>query len=67
MARVFISYRRADGQYAVGWLAQRLAMMETDPTVEVAFRDGDLLAGDNFHDALAEKVRECVSARFSSP
>jgi hypothetical protein len=35
--------------------------------VEVAFRDGDLLAGDNFHDALAEKVRECVSARFSSP
>lgn len=60
VAKVFISYRRADGQYAVGWLAQRLAMLATDPTVEVAFRDGDLLAGDDFHAALAEKVSECA-------
>lgn len=59
MAKVFISYRRADGQYAVGWLAQTLAMLAADPTVEVAFRDGDLLAGDDFHAALSQKVKDC--------
>ena len=42
MARVFISYRRADGQYAVGWIEERLREISGDDGVTTAFRDSDL-------------------------
>ncbi len=59
MARVFISYRRADGQYAVGWLEERLRTIYQDSEVVTAFRDSDLRYGENFHDRLANEVNAC--------
>lgn len=59
VARVFLSYRRADGQYAVGWIAAALSQLTSDPAVEVAFRDGNLRGGDDFPAALARKVESC--------
>jgi hypothetical protein len=59
MARVFISYRRADGQYAVGWIEERLRLISGDAEVTTAFRDSDLRYGDNFPDRLALEVHEC--------
>ena len=43
MARVFISYRRADGQYAVGWIEERLARLDEVTSVRTAFRDNTTL------------------------
>jgi hypothetical protein len=59
MARVFISYRRADGQYAVGWIEERLRQISGDDGVTTAFRDSDLRYGDDFPDRLAHEVDEC--------
>lgn len=59
MARVFISYRRADGQYAVGWIEERLRQLEVDADVQTAFRDSDLRYGDDFPDRLADEVHAC--------
>ncbi len=59
MARVFISYRRADGQYAVGWIEERLRKLDGVSDISTAFRDSDLRYGDNFRNRLQREVREC--------
>lgn len=59
MARVFISYRRADGQYAVGWIEEVLRRLETVADVRTAFRDSDLRHGDDFPQQLADEVEAC--------
>lgn len=59
MARVFISYRRADGQYAVGWIEERLRQIYQDAAVTMAFRDSDLRLGEDFPDRLAREVKQC--------
>lgn len=59
MARVFISYRRADGQYAVGWIEEVLRRLETVADVRTAFRDSDLRHGDDFPAQLAGEVEQC--------
>ncbi len=56
MARVFVSYRRADGQYGVGWLAERLRSLDSITGVETAFHDSALRAGDDFPDALDREI-----------
>ena len=56
MARVFVSYRRADGAYGVGWLAERLRSLDTITGVETAFHDAGLRAGDDFHEALDAEI-----------
>ena len=58
MARVFVSYRRADGVYGVGWLAERLRALDTITGVETAFHDAGLRAGDDFHDALDAEIAD---------
>lgn len=59
MARVFISYRRADGQYAVGWIEERLRQLDEVTDLRTAFRDSDLRHGDDFPARLANEVEEC--------
>ncbi len=59
MACVFIRYRRADGQYAVGWIEERLRLISGDAGVTTAFRDSDLAYGDNVPDRLAPEVDSC--------
>jgi len=60
MARVFISYRRADGQYAVGWIEERLAQLDEVTSVRTAFRDNTTLRlGDDLPDVLAAEVEGC--------
>ncbi len=59
MARVFVSYRRADGVYGVGWLAERLRSLDAVNGVETAFHDGALRAGDDFPDALHDEIANC--------
>jgi hypothetical protein len=60
MARVFISYRRADGQYAVGWIEERLARLDEVTSVRTAFRDNTTLRlGDDLPDVLAAEVENC--------
>lgn len=59
MARVFVSYRRADGVYGVGWLAERLRSLDAVNGVETAFHDGALRAGDDFPDALHDEIDNC--------
>ena len=56
MARVFVSYRRADGLYGVGWLAERLRSLDSITGVETAFHDAALRAGDDFPDALEAEI-----------
>ena len=58
MARVFVSYRRADGAYGVGWLAERLRSLDSINEVQTAFHDGGLKAGDNFHQALEKEIAD---------
>lgn len=43
-----MSYRRADGLYGVGWLAERLRSLDSITGVETAFHDAALRAGDDF-------------------
>lgn len=59
MARVFISYRRADGQYAVGWIEERLRGLDEVTHLRTAFRDNSLRLGDDLSDRLADEVRDC--------
>jgi len=59
MARVFLSYRRADGRYAVGWIAERLSRLDEVTEVNTAFRDGELRCGDDFPTALTEQIDSC--------
>ena len=59
MARVFLSYRRADGRYAVGWIAERLRRLDEVTEVGTAFRDGELRCGDDFPAALADEIDNC--------
>jgi hypothetical protein len=59
MARVFISYRRADGQYAVGWIEERLRRLDEVTHLRTAFRDNSLRLGDDLGDRLADEVRDC--------
>jgi hypothetical protein len=59
MARVFLSYRRADGRYAVGWIAERLRRLDEVTEVNTAFRDGELRCGDDFPAALAHEIDNC--------
>lgn len=60
MARVFISYRRADGQYAVGWIEERLGQLDEVTSVRTAFRDNTTLRlGDDLPDVLASEVEDC--------
>ena len=59
VARVFVSYRRADGVYAVGWLAARLRLLDLVNGVETAFHDSTLRAGDDFPDALQDELDQC--------
>ncbi|HSF86264.1 MAG TPA: toll/interleukin-1 receptor domain-containing protein [Acidimicrobiia bacterium] len=59
MARVFLSYRRADGRYAVGWIAERLRQLDAITQLRTTFQDGELRCGDDFPAALAEEVESC--------
>lgn len=59
MARVFLSYRRADGHYAVGWIAERLRRLDEATDVRTAFRDDELRCGDDFPSALEAKIASC--------
>lgn len=56
MARVFVSYRRADGRYAVGWLAEQLRSLDAVNGVQTAFHDAALRAGEDFEQALEREV-----------
>ena len=56
MARVFVSYRRADGPYGVGWAAERLESLDAVTGVQTAFHDVELRAGDDFPDALDAEI-----------
>ena len=57
MPKVFVSYRRADGPYGVGWLAERLRRLDlADP--ETVFVDATMRAGDDFPAVLEDAVRE---------
>ncbi len=56
MARVFVSYRRADGLYGVGWLAERLCSLDSVNGVQTAFHDAALRAGDDFPNALEDEI-----------
>lgn len=56
---MFVSYRRADGVYAVGWLAARLRLLDLVNGVETAFHDSTLRAGDDFPDALQDELDQC--------
>lgn len=57
MPKVFVSYRRADGPYGVGWLAERLRRLDlADP--ETVFVDAAMRAGDDFPAVLEDAVRE---------
>lgn len=51
-----MSYRRADGLYGVGWLAERLRSLDSITGVETAFHDAALRAGDDFPDALEREI-----------
>jgi len=59
MARVFVSYRRADGRMAVDWLAERLQTLDLVTGIQTAFHDGGLKAGENFADALMHELDDC--------
>ena len=59
MARIFISYRRADGQYAVGWIQERLKALQDERHLEVVFFDENLSIGDPLSEALAERIATC--------
>ena len=59
MARVFLSYRRADGRYAVGWIAERLRQLDVVTDLRTAFQDSQLRCGDDFPGAIEEEVRGC--------
>lgn len=59
MARVFVSYRRADGRLAVDWLAERLGALDAVDGVESAFHDAALRIGDNFPAALEAEIDDC--------
>lgn len=59
MAQVFVSYRRADGVYAVEWLADRLRSDEFGNDVETTFHDAGLQAGDDFPTALEKELETC--------
>lgn len=62
VARIFLSYRRADGRYAVGWLAERLSQLDGVTGVSgvnTVFRDGELRCGDDFPSALENEIRSC--------
>ena len=59
MARVFLSYRRADGRYAVGWIAERLSRLDAVTDINTAFRDGELRCGDDFPATLALEIESC--------
>lgn len=59
MARVFLSYRRADGRYAVGWIAERLRQLDLITELRTTFQDGELRCGDDFPAALAQEVETC--------
>ena len=58
MARVFLSYRRADGPYAVGWIAERLSRLDEGTEVRTAFYDTELRGGDRFPAALDSAVAD---------
>lgn len=58
MARVFISYRRADGAAWVGWLAERLTQLDGVDDVQTAFHDDQLRAGDDFPTALENELSD---------
>ncbi|GJM39156.1 MAG: hypothetical protein DHS20C19_25230 [Acidimicrobiales bacterium] len=60
MARVFVSYRRADGRLAVDWLAERLQALDAIDGVESAFHDVALRIGDNFPAALEKEIADCT-------
>jgi len=58
VARVFVSYRRADGPYGVGWLAERLKSLDSITGVQTTFHDTALRAGDDFPEALVEEIHD---------
>ncbi|MEM7139482.1 MAG: toll/interleukin-1 receptor domain-containing protein [Actinomycetota bacterium] len=59
MARVFVSYRRADGRLGVDWIAERLGQLDAIDGVETAFHDVGLRAGDHFPTALETEIADC--------
>jgi len=59
MARVFVSYRRADGRMAVDWIAERLQTLDLVTGIQTAFHDGGLKAGDDFGEALIDELEAC--------
>jgi len=59
MARVFVSYRRADGRMAVDWIAERLQDVGVADDVQAAFHDGGLRGGDDFAAALIAELGTC--------
>ena len=56
MARVFVSYRHADSRYAVGWMAERLRVLDSINGVQTSFHDEGLRPGEDFHDALDREI-----------
>lgn len=59
MARVFVSYRRADGLYPVGWIAERLRALDAVTGIQTAFHDSVLRPGDDLADALDDEIAAC--------
>ena len=56
MARVFISYRRKDGPYGVGWLAQALRSLDDVTGVDTEFHDLELRTGVKLNEALDQEI-----------
>lgn len=58
MPRIFVSYRRADSMYPVGWIAERLRTIDGVDDVQATFHDSQLRTGDDFADALEGAIAE---------
>lgn len=59
MARVFVSYRRADGMYAVGWLAERLRALDHVTGMQTTFHDDVMRAGTDLASRLDAEIAAC--------
>src|SRR5215472_11119027 len=57
LGRIFISYRREDTEYAVGWLFDRLVLHFSEQQV---FKDIDTIQpGDDFREVITAAVASC--------
>jgi hypothetical protein len=54
-----MSYRRADGMYAVGWIVERLRQLDQPGEEPLTFDDSLLRGGDSLDEELQRQLDEC--------